>query len=87
MRKENNKYKNKYPYVRLSSDIHFGLDITRSGFDIQSLLNQYMFGYFVISVQISVQIFGSDLDTDSGIGKMPALIKCCECFCPDSFFF
>ena len=35
----NKKYKGKYTYVRLFSDIHSGLDIIRSSSDIQSLLN------------------------------------------------
>ena len=57
MRDVNKKYKGKYTNVRLSSDIHSGLDIIRSGSDIQCLLNQYQFGYFAILARISVRIF------------------------------
>ena len=46
-----------YTYVRLSSDIYSGSDITRSGSDIQYLLIQYPFGYFATSVRISVRVF------------------------------
>ena len=52
MRDVNKKYKGKYTYVRLSSDIHSGSDIIRLDWDIQSLLNQYPFGYFAISVRV-----------------------------------
>ena len=45
-----------YTYVRLSSDIHSGSDITRSGSDIQYLLIQNPFGYFATSIRISVRV-------------------------------
>ena len=50
-----------YTYVRLSSDIHSGSDITRSGTDIQSLLIQYPFGF-------RFGFFGSDSGVASDIG-------------------
>ena len=57
MKDVNKKYKGKYTYVQLSSDIYSGSDIIRSGSDIQSLLSQYRFEYFAILIQISVQVF------------------------------
>ena len=57
MRDVNKKYKGKYTYVQLFSDIHSGLDITRLSSNIQSLLNQYPFRHFPISVWISVWVF------------------------------
>ena len=60
MKDVNKKYKGKYTYVRLSSDIH-------SVSDIKSLINQYPFEYFAISVWNSVQFFRSGSDTSSGI--------------------
>ena len=52
MRDVNKKYKGKYTYVQLFSDIHSGLDITRLSSDIHSLLNQYSFRHFAISVLV-----------------------------------
>ena len=70
-----------YTYVRLSSDIHSGSDITRSGSDIQSLLIQYPFGYFATSVRISVLVFwigfgcgSSKVPTPSNKQKIKALL-------------
>ena len=53
MRDVNKKYKGKYTYVQLSSDIHSGSDINRLGSDIQSLINLYLFRVFCY--------FGSDI--------------------------
>ena len=51
IREINYKYRGNYSYVRLSSDIYLDSDITRSGSDTQSLLVQYMFGYFATLVR------------------------------------
>ena len=59
----NLKYMVNYSYVQLYSDIHSGSDIIHYS-DIQSLLIQYPFEYFAISVRV----FWSGSDTCSDIG-------------------
>ena len=68
IREVNYKYRVNYSYVRLSTNIYSDSNITHSGSDIQSLLIQYMFGYFATSVRISDRFFGSDSDLGSNIG-------------------
>ena len=56
----NKKYKDKYTYVWLFSNI------TRPGSYIQFLLNQYMFRYLLLQFRFRFMFFGSGSDTSSG---------------------